>query len=93
MEQNEQDISWHVKREISLGDLIAVATALVAVIVTYMNLDARVRIVEVQSNNNAQQLSSTVADLKSDLRRIADRVERIVETHNRDVNSNLSKGK
>lgn len=89
---NTEQKHWEVKREISLGDLVAVAVALVSVIVTYMNLDARVRIVELVSSQNTQQINTTVSEIKSDMRRLADRVEKIVDNHNGDM-SLFKKGK
>lgn len=78
----QQEPKWHLSREISMGDLVAIATALIAVIVSYMQLDARVKVVEVITNQNSVQINSTVAEIKQDMRRIADRVERIVEKQN-----------
>lgn len=81
-EEIENRRKWHVKREISLGDLVAVTTALVAVVISYAQLDARVKLVEVLTGQNAAQIAGTVTEIKSDMRRLADRIERIVEKQN-----------
>ncbi len=75
----QQDKAWHVNREVSLGDMIAIVTALVAVVMAYMSLDGRVTVVELLTNKNSQQIESTISEIKIELRRLNDRLERIVE--------------
>jgi hypothetical protein len=82
MMSDNQETKWHVSREISMGDLVAILTALIAVVVSYMQLDARVKVVEVITSQNSAQISTAVSEIKQDMRRIADRVERIVERQN-----------
>lgn len=71
---------WHVNREISLGDILAIAVAIASVITAYMSLNARVMVVEALSAQTSQQLSGTVAEIKSDLKQLNSRLERIIES-------------
>lgn len=91
-EHEEQRRVWHINREIGVGDLVAIATALVAVVISYSQLDARVKVVEVITATNTAQITNTVAEIKNDMRRLADRIEKIVDNHNGDLAS-LKKGK
>lgn len=70
---------WHVSREISLGDLVAIVTALVAVVIAYMSLDGRVSVVEIVTRTNTQQISEAISEIKQELRRLNDRLERSYE--------------
>lgn len=76
---DQPDKAWHINREVSLGDLIAIITALVAVVVAYMSLDGRVTVVEMLTHTNTQQITSTINEIKVELRRLNDRLERVYE--------------
>jgi len=77
--QQDDDRRWHVKREISLGDMIAIVIACSAVITSYMSLNARVMVVETLTQSNSTQFSATVNELKGELRRFSDKLDRLVE--------------
>lgn len=79
----EQDSTpqWHVNKEISLGDVLAIIIAVVSVIMAYTSLDGRVKLVETLTNQNTVQISNTISEIKTELRRLADRMERLTEQH------------
>lgn len=76
---DDQAKAWHINREVSLGDIIAITTALVAVVMAYMSLDSRVTVVEMLTRTNTQQITSTINEIKVELRRLNDRLERVYE--------------
>lgn len=76
---------WTIKREVSLGDLIAFVAAFCSVIYAYSTLDKRVTIIEreyVLSLKNAQRQDEDMAqlkrDIKDDLQRINDKLDKLV---------------
>lgn len=57
---------WKVKREISLGDLVAIAVAMGGVILAYDTLDKRISVLEAGAITSAQAL----ADIRDTIREI-----------------------
>lgn len=51
----EERRRWHIKKEVSLGDLIAFASAALAVVYAYTTLDKRVSILE--DSDRARQIA------------------------------------
>jgi len=78
-EQEAQRRKWRLNREISAGDLIAIAVAITAVMTTYFQLDKRVAVVEIISAQNNATLKHDVSEIKQDVRRLGDKIERYVE--------------
>lgn len=70
---------WTIKREVSLGDLIAVVIAIGSVITAYMSLNARVMVVEATTAQTAADMRSTMNEIKVEIRRLTDRIERVME--------------
>ena len=81
MTDTVQNPTWRINREISLGDVLAVVTAMVLGVMAYTSLDGRVKMVEVLTANNTNQISSTITEIKTELRRLNDRLERITDQH------------
>ena len=54
---------WHIKKEVSLGDLIAFASAALAVVYAYTTLDKRIAILETAST--VQRETDTRQDTES----------------------------
>lgn len=71
---------WTIKREVSLGDLIAVVIAIGSVITAYMSLNARVMVVEATTAQTAADMRSTMNEIKEEIRRLTDRIERVMES-------------
>lgn len=71
---------WTIKREVSLGDLIAVVIAIGSVITAYMSLNARVMVVEATTAQTASDMRSTMNEIKVEIRRLTDRIERVMES-------------
>lgn len=71
---------WTIKREVSLGDLIAVVIAIGSVITAYMSLNARVMVVEATTAQTAADMRSTMNEIKVEIRRLTDRIERVMES-------------
>lgn len=65
MEPND-DNRWKIKREISLGDLVAIAVAIAGVVLAYGTLDKRVSVLEAGAANAAIALS----DIRDTIREI-----------------------
>lgn len=66
---------WHLKKELSLGDVIAFFCAAGAVVVAWFNLSERIAIIEVHAVEQDKDKSEFV----SWLRRIEDKLDRIIE--------------
>ena len=62
----QDDSKWKVKREISLGDLVAIAVAIAGVVLAYGTLDKRVSVLEAGAANAAIALS----DIRDTIREI-----------------------
>ena len=84
--EGEERRRWHIKKEISLGDLIAFASAALAVVYAYTTLDKRVAILE--STTIVQKATDTRQDEDSNryqqriddsLREINRKLDRLVE--------------
>lgn len=75
----EQENRWRINREVSLGDILAIVIAVGSVITAYMSLSARVTVVEVMAAQTANSLNGTVSEIKTELRRLNDRLERMVD--------------
>lgn len=76
---DEQRRKWRINREVSAGDLIAITVAIVAVLSSYFSLDKRVAVVELLSTQNHSVVTQTVQDVKVEVRRLADKIERYTE--------------
>lgn len=81
----QPDGRWSIKREVSIGDLIAFVTAMVAVVYAYSTLDTRIQILERENitlmKANIRQDDDTVAlkkDLGDRLQRIDDKLDRLM---------------
>ena len=70
---------WRIKKEISLGDLIAIVVAIAAVLTAYMRLDARVTVVELTAAQNAQSVNVVLQEIRIEMRRLADKLDRFTE--------------
>lgn len=79
MAEIQDDGRWKVKREVSLGDIIAIVIALTAVISSYMYMNARVLVIETVTQTNTMQITNTINEIKIELRRMADKMDRLVE--------------
>lgn len=73
--------TWSIKKEISLGDLIAIAIAIMAILTAYARLDNRVTAVEVSTSVQTQAIQSTMAELRVEIRRMADSFDRYKEVN------------
>ena len=69
---------WQLKKEVSLGDLIAIAIAIMAVITAYQRLDGRVTEVEITSRVNTAAIANTMNELKVEMRELRNDIKRII---------------
>lgn len=76
----EQRRKWRIERTISAGDLVAIGVAVVAVLSSYFSLDKRVAVVETLSAQNNTTLKSDMHEIKQDVRRLGDKIERYLES-------------
>lgn len=70
---------WHIKKEISLGDLVAIVSAALAVVYAYTTLDKRVTLLE--SAAVVQKVTDTKQD--EEALRYQARLERAIEEINK----------
>lgn len=77
---------WRVKKEVSLGDLIAFASAALAIAYAYSTLDSRVKILEdnrvVQTKTDERQDSENIryqARIEATLVQIVAKLDRLAE--------------
>ena len=75
----EQRRKWRVNREVSIGDLVAISGALAAVLITYTTLDKRVAVMETLTAQQQATVTQTVQEIKTELRRLTDKIERLTE--------------
>lgn len=77
-DRDEQRRKWRINREISAGDLVAIAVAITAVASSYFSLDKRVAVIEVLSAQNNTMISQSVHEIKQDVRRLGDKLEQYI---------------
>lgn len=70
---------WRIKKEVSLGDIVAIVIAIMAVMTAYATLNTRIAIVESLTQANNAALAGTVLEIKTELRRLNDKMERMIE--------------
>lgn len=66
---------WRVKKEISLGDVIAIVVALTAMMGAYARLDNRISLLE-QSNGYSQ---AAFAKIDAQLEKLSAKIDRLIE--------------
>ena len=66
---------WHLKKELSLGDLIAFVCAIGAVVIAYFTMDKRVAIVEAHAVTQGKETGQIV----NQLQRLEDKLDRLIE--------------
>lgn len=84
--QGPERRGWHVKKEISVGDLIAFASAACAVLYAYFTLDKRITLLEqaavVQNATDVRQDSDFLryqARIDESLREMNRKLDRLIE--------------
>jgi len=82
MENRRDSDHWQLKKEVSLGDLIAIIVAILAVLSAYARLDVRVTEVEVTNRVQTKVLQDALTELKIEIRRMADGFDRFKEQQN-----------
>lgn len=77
---------WHVKKEVSVGDLIAFAAAAIAVVTAYSTLDKRLTVLEdrsvAQTANDKRQDEEAVryqARIDANLQEMNRKLDRLLE--------------
>ncbi len=70
---------WRINREVSAGDLVAISVAVTAVLTSYFSLDKRVAVMETLTTQQQSVVTQTVQEIKSELRRLTDKIERMTE--------------
>lgn len=76
---SEEQVGWSIKKEISLGDIIAIVVAIVAVMSAYMTLNTRITVVEIMAQTNGASIAGTITEIKDELRRLNNKMERMFE--------------
>lgn len=75
----EERAGWSIKKEVSLGDIIAIVVAVVAVMTAYMTLNTRITVVEIMAQTNGASIANTITEIKDELRRMNSKMERMLE--------------
>ncbi len=71
----EEKEKWRVKKEISLGDVVAIVVAITAVLASYASLSTRVSLLE-QSDGYKQ---AAFAKLEASIEKLALKIDRLIE--------------
>lgn len=70
---------WNVSKEISLGDLIGLASAFAAVLVAYGKLDTRVSLVEQSQASQAAESERSTKRVEQSIAEINHKLDRLIE--------------
>lgn len=74
----EPQEKWRVKKEISLGDVIAIVVAVAAVLGSYARLDNRISLLE-QSSSFSQ---AAFSKLEAQIEKLSTKIDRLIERGN-----------
>jgi len=78
-EDRRERTGWRINKEVGAGDLVAIAVAVAAVLASYFSLDKRLAVIETTSTQNTANITHTVAEIKTEIRRMSDKLERFTE--------------
>ncbi len=78
---------WHLRKEISIGQIIATVTVAAGAILAYADLDKRVDLnaqalgqMAVESQRAEERTDKALAEINATLRRIEDRLNRVIDS-------------
>lgn len=75
MERRNEDTGWKLKRELSIGDILAIIIALVSVLSAYHTLDVRLSIMEKDGVASKERDN----DVKRSIEILNQKVDRVLE--------------
>jgi hypothetical protein len=75
MERRNEDTGWKLKRELSIGDILAIIIALVSVLSAYHTLDVRLSIMEKEGVASKERDN----DVKRSIEILNQKVDRVLE--------------
>ena len=75
MERRNEDTGWKLKRELSIGDILAIIIALVSVLSAYHTLDVRLSIME----KEGVAIKERDNDVKRSIEILNQKVDRVLE--------------
>jgi hypothetical protein len=78
-EDRREKHGWRINKEIGAGDLVAISVAVAAVLASYFSLDKRLAIIETASAQTAASITTTVSEIKTEIRRMSDKLDRYTE--------------
>lgn len=78
-EDRRERTGWRINKEVGAGDLVVIAVAVAAVLTSYFSLDKRLAVIETSSAQNAVNITSTVSEIKTEIRRMSDKLDRYTE--------------
>lgn len=73
---------WQIKKELSLGDVLAIVIALLSVVQVYHALDVRLTIVEQEqraARERDTEMKETVRSLRVDIAALSGKIDRLLE--------------
>lgn len=79
MYQGENKRKWHFGKEISLGDVIGLASAFAAVLIAYGKLDTRVALVEQSQAAQAMESEKVIKRVEEAIAKVNDKLDRLIE--------------
>lgn len=78
------DQGWQFRKEVSLGDIVAFSSALIAVLYSYTTLERRISLLEanevrqvVIDNRQESDLAGSNTDIKRELEKINNKLDRM----------------
>ena len=78
-EDRREHTGWRINKEVGAGDLVAIAVAVAAVLTSYFSLDTRLAVIETSSVQTTSNITTTVAEIKMEIRRMSDKLDRYTE--------------
>lgn len=66
---------WHLKKELSLGDLISFLCVAGAIVVAYFTMNTRVTVLEAHADTQIKQAGEMITQM----RRLEDKLDRLIE--------------
>ena len=84
---------WVLKKEVSVGDVVAFVAALIAIIYAYSTLDSRVRILEVITTKGEKMQSSIDSRQDAESSRYQQRIDMQLKAINEKLDRLIEKSK
>ena len=79
MIENENESGWKIKKELSLGDLLAIAIALLSIVSVYFKVDTRLIVLENERTDRREAIARFEAKAERKFEQIDSKLDRLLE--------------